>query len=233
MIVVETVMAQDVLIARLKNSEDNFVERKLEGAKAAELRATLVAFANSVVPGSTGVLFIGVRNDGSIQGVLNPDKLQKTVRGLCEQVCYPPIAFSVETLIVQGRSLLAVVVPPSNKRLHFTGPAYTRRGSESVAASRELFDELIASRNEKAGAILRMRGAPITVICIQHRLGSTEHISDTQYRTCSKCTVETCDGHVVRVKDLASPRRVAEPLENVVVSYDEERYRPMLVIRGT
>ena len=225
-------MAHDALIARLKNHEDSFVERKPEGVNAGEIRQTIVAFANSVPPEATGVLFLGVHDDGRIQGVENPDKLQKTVREQSERVCYPPIAVTPEVLEVEGKAVLAVVVPSSKNRPHFSGPAYVRRGSESVAASPELFDELIASRNEKVAAILRMRGGQITVICVQHVLGSTERVTDTRYRTRSDCVVESCDSHIVRMKDLGSDRRVTEPLEIVTVSYDEERHRPMLVVRG-
>jgi hypothetical protein len=225
-------MAQDVLVARLKNHEDNFVERKPDGANSGEIRQTIVAFANTVPPGAVGILFLGVHNDGRIQGVENPDKLQKTVREQCERVCYPPIAFTAEVLEAEGKAVVAVVVPSSTNRPHFSGPAFIRRGSESVTASPELFEELIASRNDKVAAILRMRGAPVTVICVQHKLGSTEHVSDQRYRTRSDCVIESCDSHIVRMRDIGSDRRVTEPLEIVRVSYDEERYRPMLVIQG-
>jgi hypothetical protein len=77
-----------------------------------------------------------------------------------------------------------------------------------------------------------MRGAPITVICVQHKLGSTEHVSDQRYRTRSECTIQSCDAHTVRMKDLGSDRSITEPLELVTVSYDEEKYRPMLLIKG-
>ena len=52
-------MTREELLKRLKDHEDNFTERKLEGAKSAELRKTLVAFANSVPEGRLAILFIG------------------------------------------------------------------------------------------------------------------------------------------------------------------------------
>ncbi len=62
------------LLARLRQPEDNFTERKSEGAASrAELRKTLVAFANSVPEGRTAVLYIGVDDDGTPMGVSNPD----------------------------------------------------------------------------------------------------------------------------------------------------------------
>ena len=56
----------DELLARLNNKEDNFTERKLESAGSYEFRKTIVAFANSVPENQTGILFIGVRNDGTV-----------------------------------------------------------------------------------------------------------------------------------------------------------------------
>jgi hypothetical protein len=225
-------MPHSSLIARLKNHEDNFVERKPEGANASEIRQSVVAFANSAAPGTEAVLFVGVHNDGRIQGVGNPDKIQKSIREQCERVCYPPVAFSTAVLDVEDKAVIAVVVPSSRNRPHFSGPAFVRRGSESVAASPELFEELIASRSDKVAAILAMRNAPISVVCVSHKLGSTERIIDSAYRAYSECIVETCTQHTVRLKDLGSDRHVTEPIENVTVSYDEERHRHMLLVRG-
>lgn len=225
-------MPHTLLIARLTDHEDNFVERKPEGVNASEIRQTIVAFANSVPVGITAILFIGIYNDGCVQGVGNPDKLQKTVRDQCGKVCYPPVEFSTAVLNIEGKAVLAIVVPPSQKRPHFSGPAFVRRGSESVAASPEMFEELIVSRSDKAAAILKMRNAPVSVICVQHKLGSTEHITDSRYRTHSECIVENCTAHIVRMKDIGSDRYATEPIDNVTVSYDEERHRPMLLVRG-
>lgn len=222
----------DSLISKLRNHEDNFVERKPEGANRAELRQTIVAFANSVPPGSTAVLFVGIHDDGRLQGVSNPDQLQKTIREICERVCYPPVAYQTEVLEVDGKAVLAVLVPASTNRPHFSGPAFVRRGSESIAASAEVFDELVASRNGKVAAVLRMKGTPVTVTCIQHRLGQTERVADRAYRTTSECRIESCSSLYVRLSDVSSGRNVTEPLDLITVSYDEERHRPMLVIRG-
>jgi hypothetical protein len=224
-------MPNSSLIFRLKNHEDNFVERKPEGVNAADIRRTMVAFANSVPAGRTGVLFIGISDSGFIHGVQNTDKLQKTVRDQCENVCYPPVAFSTSVIEEDGKAVLAIVVPSSGNKPHFSGPAYVRKGSESVAASPELFDELIASRNSKVAAILLMRAAPISVFCVQHKLGSTERVSDSSSRTYSECIVENCSLHTVRLKDTGSDRHFTEPIENVTVSFDDDRHCPALIVR--
>ncbi len=225
-------MANEDLMNRLGNAEDNFVERKPGNLNRDDIRKTVVAFANSVPDGRTGVLFIGIRNDGRIEGVPNPDKLQKTVREVCEQDCYPPIKFSAEVLKTPEGLVLAIVVPSSVNKPHFAGPAYVRRGSESIAASLEVFDELVHSRNSKCAAVLKLKGQVISVLSLQHKLGEAKHIPDSGYREGAECRVEAADAQAVRLQILASGRMVTEPLEHVKVSYDEEKHRPLLVVTG-
>src|SRR5207247_11139150 len=96
------------LLQRLRNKEDNFTERKPRGVKRDEMRRTIVAFANSVPESQSGVLYIGVLNDGTIQGLDETDSLQKTIRDICERDCYPAIKFRSVSLGVEGKGILAV-----------------------------------------------------------------------------------------------------------------------------
>lgn len=225
-------MTKDELINRLGDPEDNFVERKPANPNREDIRKTVVAFANSVPDGRVAVLFIGIRNDGKLEAVPNPDKLQKTIREVCEQDCYPPIKFSVEVLQPQNVPVLAVSVPSSADKPHFAGPAYVRRGSESVIASPEAFKQLVHSQNSKCAAVLKLSGQIVTVQSLQHKLGDTKHIAGSSYRETSECRVEAANSHTVRLRVLGSDRYVTEPLDHITVSYDEEKHRPMLVVTG-
>jgi len=216
---------------RLHALEDGFTERKLEGANAAELRRTLVAFANAVPEGRTAILYVGVGNDGKIVGVAKTDSCQKTIRRIAEKECYPPIDVTSEVVSVSGKNVVAVHVRPSTKRPHFAGLAYIRHGSESVEASEELYEELIASRNTTAGAILRLKDQIVTVIAEKKELGSTKYLGDSAYRARHECKVLGCTGHYVRLEDISSFRHLTEPLANVTVMYDEDRHRPMLLVQ--
>ena len=219
------------LVARLKDHEDNFIERKTEGAGTSEFRKTIVAFANSVPEGRTAILYIGVEDRGRVTGVNNTDKLQKTIRSICDTDCYPPVRFTSEVVAVDGKNILAVIVGPTDKRPHFSGPAFVRKGSESVNASDEMFEELLTMRLSKPGQLLRLRGQAITVIAKQKELGSTQHISDSMYRARHECQIEECTSVYVRLYDIGQSRKLSEPLENVTISYDEERHRPMLIVQ--
>lgn len=225
-------MANDALIKRLSDHEDNFVERKPANPNRDDIRKTVVAFANSVPEGRDAVLFIGVRKDGQLDPVPNTDKLQKTIREVCEQDCYPPITYTSEVLNLQNGPVVAVIVAASTLKPHFAGPAYVRRGSESVIASEQVFNELVYSRNSKTAALLKLKGQIVTVVALQHRLGDTKQIGDSGYRETAECRVEACDPHIVTLYILTSSRTVSEPLDHVTLQYDHRRYRSMLIVKG-
>lgn len=223
----------DELVALLNRQEDNFIERKLEGIKPADIRKTVVAFANSVPEGRYAVLFIGVRDNGTIEGCSNTDGKQKAVREACEQDCYPPIAMISEVLRTPDGDVVAVVIGASGKRPHFAGPAYVRRGSESVAASPEMFRELIHAQNSAAAAILRLKDQVVSFVSIQHKIGVVRRIDDRAYREGGECRVLECDGQRVRLQVVGGDSRYfSEPLDHIKVSFDEERHRPMVIFTG-
>ncbi len=64
---------QDILV-RLTAFEDAFVERKTTGDSKDWLK-TVVAFANSLPVGDPAILFIGVRENGEIEGNCNLDRI--------------------------------------------------------------------------------------------------------------------------------------------------------------
>jgi hypothetical protein len=100
-----------------------------------------------------------------------------------------------------------------------------------VNASPEQFDELIASRNDKARAILRMRGRPVTLESRGRRLQDARPAPGARERTEGR--VEHCDAHHVRLNVYAAGLPgwpTAEPLSRVEVSYDRQLDRPMLIL---
>lgn len=219
------------LLARLADPEDNFTERKPEGATGSEFRKTIVAFANSVPTGRIAVLFIGIDDDGGCSGVENTDKLQQTIRRICEVECYPPIRFSCEVVVAEKKAIVAVVVPSSINGPHFAGPAFVRRGSESVVASQVVFNDLVARRVDKCPSILDHMDQVWTVTAVGKRIGDTKPVGDPRYRESKECRVVQCTPHYVRLQTIDCQRALAEPLRNVFPSWDEERQRPMMIVR--
>lgn len=158
-------LADQDLLLRLASFEDQFVERKTSSDKKGWLK-TAVAFANTTPVGYPAVLFIGVRNDGTIEGVTNLDKLQQTLNDILGEA-YPPIPTFPKVLEKDGQQFLAVIIPGSPERPHFAGHSYVRSGSETIKASDKQFLELIAQRNSKAREILRWKDKTITVHYIE------------------------------------------------------------------
>ncbi len=100
-------------------------------------------------------MFIGLDDrTGNVVGVANADAEQKRV-GKCMDECYPAIAYSCRVLETGGKYVVAVIVPASTNRPHFTGGAFVRVGSESKRASEAQFNEVILSRDDLRRQILQ------------------------------------------------------------------------------
>jgi hypothetical protein len=124
--------------------EDNLLERKVE-SDLKDLLKTLVAFANSVRPGHVATILIGEKDDGTIAGVGNPDKIQQTVRRECDKI-YPAIVWRSSVYERERHFCVRVEIEYSGETPHFGGPAWVRQGSSTVAASEEVFQKLIDVR---------------------------------------------------------------------------------------
>jgi predicted HTH transcriptional regulator len=118
----------DELLKTIVKHEDNFAERKPGSVATSELRQIVSAYANTVPEDRVAVDFVGVHDEtGAALGVGNPDQLQKRIREVCRGDCYPPIDYTSEVQLVNDKPTVAVVIPPSKDKPHFTGPAYVRR----------------------------------------------------------------------------------------------------------
>ena len=217
------------LLQRLHDREDSFTERKLESDNPREFRKTICAFANSLPEGRTGVLFIGVKDDGEVRGVGGAEALQNTIADICSNVCYPPIGPKplLAVLNVDGRVVLAVEVMPSPNRPHFTGPAYVRVGPRSEKASRELFEEMLTGHCDKAGTILKLKGTVVTVELIDRGLDGRDAPG---YRAEPECRIIDCTPHSVTFE--FNHGRYSEPLQCVTLAEDVRRNRPYMLIVG-
>lgn len=225
-------MTPSELMARLRAPEDAFVERKSEGIKPQDIRKALTAFANSLPEGGCGVIYIGISDGGTIQGCDNPDSVQKRVREAANE-CYPPLRPQCAVLKVEGKDVVAVILTASKDKPHFAGAAFVRQGSESVKASKRLFDEMVDARHSKVSAILSMKDQPsITVIGLGHRLGDTRRDVGPSYRESAECKVEACDPHVVTLQRLLDCWVFYEAIDRIELSFDGRMKRPALVVKG-
>jgi hypothetical protein len=122
--------------------------------------------------------------------------------------------------------VVAVVVSQSKTRPHFSGPAYIRIGSESVAASQELFEEMVTGRLEKPHEILKWKEKVVTVATkakMPDRLRERFAFGTDFVLIPQECEVKQCTAHYVVLRDIATDRYWSAPLENVMLATDENK----------
>lgn len=206
------------LISRLKNFEDHFIERKTSGDDKYDWVKAAVAFANSAPIDFPCVLYIGVRDNGEIEEKrIDLNGLQKKFNKEMTFV-YPRIPYLPKILKVDGRQCLAVIVPGSPERPHFAGPAYIRKGSETIESSDEQFGKLIAQRNSAAYQILQWKGQLISFHMTTRR-------GDEPY-TGNASTVVDCNQFFVTLQ--IQEERLSFALRAVDISFDHRNNRPAL-----
>jgi len=213
---------------RLPHPEDGLTERKPEGAGERDFKETLVAFANAVPQGSEGILFIGVSDKGDILGCKGIDSLQKTINRICSNECYPSFTPRLESKDFEGKAVLAVIVPHSAQRPHFSGHAFRRVGAQNVKADEAAYSDFIVARSSVGAKILENRGKVVKIRTHGKKLGDPKPLPPN-YSEGGQYTIEACDPHTVTVQSIASGRRFVEQLENFSISYEPSGQLLLLV----
>lgn len=214
---------------RISHPEDGLLERKPEGAGEKDFKQTVVAFANSVPEGSEAVLFIGVENKtGKILGCTGIESLQKTITSICNNECYPPVLHRLEARKFEGKDVLAVIVPPSTQKPHFSGHAFRRIGSQNQKADEALYSEFITSRTAVGAVLLQRRGGAVQVKTQGKRLGDPAPLPPT-YSEGARYLITACNPHTVTLQKLSSQQNYVEQLENISISYDTNGQLLLLV----
>jgi hypothetical protein len=218
--------------------EDNLLERKLE-SDLKDLLKTLVAFANSVQPGHVAILLIGEKNDGTVQGVTNPDNIQKQIRKECDKI-YPPILWRSTVYEKHGKFCIRVEIEYSGETPHFGGSAWVRHGSETIIASDEVFQRLIDLRlgivNELAKwldkdvtvngdtsampASRREEGIGTPVVRIFKHRWEWEELAKIVY----------VNRYWVTFERSKTGERYSEPLHKLTLSYDNKNNRLKVIV---
>jgi hypothetical protein len=208
------------LLSRMRNFEDHMVERKTVKDEK-DWKRPAVAFANSAPIGYPAVLYIGVRDNGEIE---TPQKdLEEVAKKFNSQMqkVYPRIAYVPKVISSDGRQAIAVIVPGSESRPHFAGPAYVRRGPESVDSSEEQFRELIAERNSKAALIMQWKGKNVTVFT---RMG------DSEFPWPNDTSLIDCNQFYVTLQRYLHEPPVSFPLSRVEINFDNMKRRLQLEV---
>jgi len=200
--------------------EDNLLERKVE-SDLKDLLATFVAFSNSVRPEHVAVVLIGERDDGTIQGVSDPDRIQKTVRKECDKI-YPPILWKSEVYKKEGKYCVRVEIQYDGETPHFGGQSWVRKGSENIRASDEVFQRLIDLRTDIVHELGKWIGKGITV----RMRKPTGTLYGPEYKI-----INSVNSFYVTFED-RKKAKTSTPVNRVSLSYDHVEDR-LMVITGS
>lgn len=216
-------------------AEDSLRERKVE-SDLKDLLKTLVAFANSVAPNDTAKIFIGERDDGVVQGVRDPDAIQKRVKKEADRI-YPEIYFKTEVYERDGKSCVRVDVKHNGLGPHFGGPAWVRKGTETIKASEALYQQMIELRHGKVRELVKWLNREITVEGT--RRGSIFARSPAEIASIEwsvgihQATLVAVNTHwaTFNVHGSSSHRyEKSEPMERLLLSRDDEKNRLKVVV---
>ena len=211
--------------------EDALLERKLESDQKDFLK-TFVAFANSVRPGHTAVVLIGERNDGSAQGVSDPDEMQKKVRRECERI-YPSIMWRSRVYEHDGTHCVRVEIEYSGETPHFGEAAWIRRGSETVKASEETFQRLIELRSGMVRELSQWLGKEIIVGADPGTAprGFVNVYDLPRWQGFMPAILLTVNAHWVTFELAESKARRSEPIEKLMLSWADEKNCPLVLVK--
>ncbi|MGD0654074.1 MAG: ATP-binding protein [Thermoguttaceae bacterium] len=218
--------------------EDNLLERKLE-SDLKDLLKTLVAFSNSVKPGHIAILLVGERNDGTIQGVTNPDDIQKKIRKECDKI-YPPILWRSQVYEKEGNHCVRVEIEYDGETPHFGGPAWIRKGSESIIATDEVFQRLIDLRSGIVYELTKWLDKEVTIHGDESTVPATLRegvFSSPSVRTFSHrwkreeyAKIVFVNTYWVTFTKLGTDKKVSEPLSKLTLSYDDKKEQLKVII---
>lgn len=220
-------------------AEDSLREKKVEN-DLRDLLKTLVAFANSVAPGDTAQLFVGEKDDGTVQGVTNAESINRSVAKEAAKI-YPPIYYRTEVYERDGKQCVRVDIKHNGLAPHFGGASWVRQGSQSVPATEEIYQQMIDQRQSKVRVLLQWLNKEITVEGTQRAKsftldkGNIASFDQEWSVGVHQATLVVVNGHWVTFSvhtSATSRAEMSEPLEKVLLSWDNQRQRPKVVIKN-
>lgn len=216
--------------------EDCLLERKTEG-DIKDLLKTIVAFANSVKPGHTAVILIGEKDNDTVQGVTNPDKIQKTIRNTCDKI-YPPILWKSKVYEKEGKYCVRIEIEYDGETPHFGGAAWVRKGSETIKASDKVFQKLIELRLDKVRELEKWVDKEIAIEFDRSAMINERRLTQTfqeLYASCiggmKKVILMEVNNFWVKFYLQVLEKNLSMSLVNIELSWDDENDCLMLHIK--
>jgi ATP-dependent DNA helicase RecG len=144
----------DELKKIIHEPESHWIERKESFSAKDKICQTVCAFANDIAnAGKSGVVWLGIKNDGSIVGVeANDDLLLKIDQIKSEGAIQPLPSLTIRTIHVEEKTVVAIVVSPSSlPPVRYSGRLWVRMSASTHQGNAEDERLLNERRRTKAG----------------------------------------------------------------------------------
>ena len=141
------------VLGLVAKGESATLEFKQSLSKDQALGSTICAFCNDLLGGGVAShLLIGVSDDGSITGIEASDQiLQRLAQLRTDGNITPTPAMTVETCVIDGKTVIALTVEPSDSPpVRRNGSAYVRVGAVTTRATPEEERRLVEMRRARA-----------------------------------------------------------------------------------
>lgn len=131
---------------RVSHGEGQHLEFKKFLPEPEKLLREALAFANA----AGGEILLGVDDDGTINGIKDPDEVEEIFSSVAAERCLPSLLYELKQIpLSKKRSVVSIFVPPGpRKPVLYREPVtgimhcYYRIGDRSIQASRELNEVL-------------------------------------------------------------------------------------------
>lgn len=97
----------------IEEGEHQMLDFKFEISDSKKIARTLVAFANT----DGGRLLIGVKDNGAISGIRSEEE-KYMIQTAAELYCNPTVSFDAKEWIINGKTILEIIVPKSKYHKH-------------------------------------------------------------------------------------------------------------------
>ena len=143
------------LLELIEEGESIQCEFKRKFSSQEKIAREMIAFANT----KGGIILFGVDDDKKIIGVESEKETTELVKDTALNFCEPPLKFLIEYKEINGKEIVIVLIPESNKKPHrlqdyqtnfniTTAIVPIRVNDKSVQASKEMIRILRAQTNQ-------------------------------------------------------------------------------------
>ena len=143
-----------------------------------KIARSMVAFSNT----EGGRLLLGIRDNGSVAGVKS-DEEYYMAEAAAKLYCKPPVNFQTQQWLIEGKSVLEIVIPRSTEAPHFAQNdqgkwvVYIRKADQNIVAPGILLKVWEQQKNPQ-GVFIRFSDEEKRLLAI---LESEQHLSLNQF----------------------------------------------------